>query len=45
MAENKNGYIGKIPNKGNMVVEAPNQIKGGKSGTVHKGSDLRCGKK
>lgn len=39
------GYVGKIANKGQQEVKAPNQVKGkqGKS-TVTRGKDLRAGK-
>ena len=39
------GYIGKIPNSGNMDVKAPHQQTQPKKGTVVKGNDLRTGKK
>ncbi len=39
------GYIGKIPNSGNMNVKAPHQQTQPKKGTVVKGNDLRTGKK
>lgn len=39
------GYIGRIPNSGNMDVKAPNQITQPKKGTVVKGGDLRTGRK
>jgi hypothetical protein len=40
----KSGYIGKIKNTGTQKVEAPNQTKEPKKGTVVKGNDLRNGK-
>ena len=40
----KNGYIGKIPNSGNMDVKAPNQVTQPKKGKVIRGKDLRTGK-
>ncbi len=40
----KKGYIGRIPNSGNMTVKAPNQTTSPKKGTVVKGGDLRTGK-
>ena len=38
------GYIGKIPNSGNMNVKAPHQQTSPKKGTVVRGGDLRTGK-
>ena len=42
-----NGYNGKISNKGGQTVKAPNNAGNGttKGTVVHKGSDLRTGKK
>ncbi len=40
----KKGYIGRIPNSGNMDVKAPHQTTSPKKGTVTKGGDLRTGK-
>ncbi len=38
------GYIGKIPQSGNMDVKAPNQVKPTHKGTaVKRGPDLRTG--
>ena len=37
------GYIGRIPNSGNMDVKAPHQQVSPKKGTVVRGSDLRTG--
>ena len=39
------GYIGKIPNGGNMDVKAVHQQTSPKNGTVVRGTDLRTGKK
>ena len=39
------GYIGKIPNSGNMDVKAVHQQTSTKKGTVVRGTDLRTGKK
>lgn len=39
------GYIGKIPNSGNMDVKATHQQTQPKKGTVVKGNDLRTRKK
>ena len=39
------GYIGRIPNSGNMNVKAPHQQTSPKKGTMVKGGDLRTGKK
>lgn len=39
------GYIGKIPNSGNMDVKAVHQQTSPKKGTVVRGTDLRTGKK
>ena len=38
------GYIGKIPNSGNMDVKAVHQQTSPKKGTVIKGGDLRTGR-
>lgn len=38
------GYIGRIPNSGNMDVKAPHQQTPPKKGNVTKGKDLRTGK-
>lgn len=38
------GYIGKIPNSGNMDVKAVHQTTSPKKGTVVRGTDLRTGK-
>lgn len=41
-----NGYKGKIKNTGSQVVKAPNTQTGGTGGNVvHRGTDLRTGKK
>lgn len=40
-----NGYIGRIPNSGNAMVQAPNQTVPPKHTTVQKGKDLRTGNK
>ena len=42
-----NGYNGKVSNKGTQVVKAPNNAGSGttKGNVVHKGNDLRTGKK
>ena len=42
-----NGYNGKHTNKGTQVVKAPNNAGSGttKGNVVHKGTDLRSGKK
>lgn len=37
------GYIGRVPNSGAAVVQAPNQKTVKKNPTVHRGSDLRVG--
>ena len=39
------GYIGRVPNSGAAVVKAPNQKAVSKRMTVHRGDDLRAGKK
>ena len=39
------GYIGSISNKGQQLVKAPYQQSKPSSGTVHRGEDLRTGKK
>lgn len=39
------GYVGKIPNSGNMDVKAPHQKTSPKKGKVIRGGDLRTGKK
>ena len=45
MANTTKGYIGKIKNGGAQVVQAPNQVKGGKGKSqVTRGKDLRAGK-
>lgn len=41
----KEGYAGKIKNTGSQVVEAPKQTTEPKKSVVHKGKDLRAGKK
>lgn len=41
----KSGYAGKIKNGGSQVVKAPSQTTNPKKSTVHKGNDLRTGKK
>lgn len=41
----KSGYAGRIKNTGAQVVKAPNQQTDAKNGVVHKGSDLRTGRK
>lgn len=41
----KEGYAGKIKNTGSQVVEAPKQTKIPGKSVVHKGKDLRTGKK
>lgn len=38
------GYIGKIPNSGNMDVKAVHQTTSPKKGAVIRGTDLRTGK-
>lgn len=38
------GYIGKIPNKNVMIINAPFQQTDRKSGKVKRGKDLRTGK-
>lgn len=47
MAEKKPacGYVGNIPNSGAAAVKAPHQVTVAKSVTVHRGTDLRSGKK
>ena len=37
------GYIGRIPNAGNINVRAPHQTTPKKTGTVKVGNDLRTG--
>ncbi len=39
------GYIGAVPNAGAAAVKAPNQKTVKKDPTVHRGGDLRTGKK
>ena len=41
---NKSGYIGRIKNAGNQVVQAPNQSTNEHKGVVKTGNDLRTGK-
>lgn len=42
---NKSGYVGKIKNAGQQVVNAPNQVTNAKNGVVKTGKDLRMGSK
>lgn len=42
---NKSGYVGKIKNAGQQVVNAPNQVTNPKNGAVKTGKDLRMGSK
>ena len=39
------GYLGSVPNSGAAIVNAPNQKTEKKNITVHRGDDLRSGKK
>ena len=39
------GYLGRVPNSGTAMVQAPNQKAEKKNVTVHRGDDLRAGKK
>lgn len=47
MAEKKPafGYVGSVPSSGAAVVKAPHEVPVAKSVTVHRGEDLRAGKK
>lgn len=45
MQDKGKGYLGSVPNSGVAVVSAPNQKTEKKNGTVHRGDDLRAGKK
>lgn len=44
MAE-KSAYVGRVSNAGAQTVQAPNQKTEKKNVTVHRGEDLRSGKK